>query len=156
MAEPIPLEIPPRDPRAELIARLEAAPAEHAEALLAAYDVLGELYDQGLLEIIRAAVASKDDLMRMGAEAITAPEVVRGLRNAVLLLKVLGSIDPSVVRAVTEALPQALAPQPAVDETPGLLAVMKGFANEDSRRGLAAMQSVLQAFGRGLKPKPDE
>jgi hypothetical protein len=38
MAQPIPLEIPPRNPRAELHSRLEQAPEEHAEAVLAAYE----------------------------------------------------------------------------------------------------------------------
>ena len=36
MAQPIALEIPPRDARKELLTRLENAPAEHAEAALAA------------------------------------------------------------------------------------------------------------------------
>jgi len=40
MAQPIALEIPPRNPRAELRSRLEEAPEEHAEAVLAAYEVL--------------------------------------------------------------------------------------------------------------------
>ncbi len=44
MAQPIPLEIPPRNPRAELRSRLELAPEEHAEAVLAAYEVLQELH----------------------------------------------------------------------------------------------------------------
>jgi hypothetical protein len=43
MAQPIPLEIPPRNPRAELQSRLEHAPEEHAEAVLAAYEVLQQL-----------------------------------------------------------------------------------------------------------------
>src|ERR1700747_1617635 len=42
MAQPIPLEVPPRNPRAELHARLLNAPEEHAEAVLAAYEVLQE------------------------------------------------------------------------------------------------------------------
>ena len=51
VAQPIPLEVPPRNPRAELHARLEQAPDEHAEAVLAAYEVLQELHDRGVLEI---------------------------------------------------------------------------------------------------------
>src|SRR3984893_10867415 len=53
MAQPIPLEIPPRNPRAELQSRLENAPEEHAEAVLAAYEVLEELHNRGVLEIMR-------------------------------------------------------------------------------------------------------
>ncbi len=53
MAQPISLEIPPRDPRKELIARLERAPVEHAEAILSAYEVLQGLHDRQVLEMLR-------------------------------------------------------------------------------------------------------
>ena len=45
MAQPIALEIPPRDARKELITRLEKAPAEHAEALLDAFITLQKKID---------------------------------------------------------------------------------------------------------------
>src|SRR5258708_30674347 len=48
LAQPIPLEIPPRNVRAELQSRLEQAPAEHAEALLSTYEVLQELHNRGV------------------------------------------------------------------------------------------------------------
>jgi hypothetical protein len=44
MAQPIPLEIPPRNPRSALRSRLEQVPEEHAEAVLATYEVLQELH----------------------------------------------------------------------------------------------------------------
>ena len=50
MAQPIPLELPKRDPREELRSRLEHAPADHAAALLAGYEVLQGLHDRGVLE----------------------------------------------------------------------------------------------------------
>ena len=55
MARPIPLEVPPRDSRAELRSRLDQAPEEHAEAILAAYEVLQELHNRGALFTIRMA-----------------------------------------------------------------------------------------------------
>jgi hypothetical protein len=53
MARPIALEFSPRDPAAELRSKLQNAPAEHAEALLAAYEVLRAMHDQGVLDILR-------------------------------------------------------------------------------------------------------
>ncbi len=53
MAQPIPLEVPPRNPRDELRSRLEQAPEQHPEAVLAAYEVLQELHSRGVLEIMR-------------------------------------------------------------------------------------------------------
>jgi hypothetical protein len=48
MAKPILLELPESDARAKLQARLQNAPLEHAEALLAAYEVLQGLHDRGV------------------------------------------------------------------------------------------------------------
>ena len=64
MAKPILLEIPPRDPRVELRTRLENAPVEHAEALLAAYEVLQGLHDNGVLEILRGALGRATRFLR--------------------------------------------------------------------------------------------
>ena len=50
MARPIPLELPKHDPREELRVRLQQAPAEHAEAVLASFEVLQGLHDCGVLE----------------------------------------------------------------------------------------------------------
>ena len=66
MAQPIPLEIPPRNPRAELRSRLEQAPEEHAEAVFAAYEVLQQLHERGVLEIMRGALAASDEILEEG------------------------------------------------------------------------------------------
>ena len=81
MAQPIPLEIRPRNPRAELRSRLEQAPEEHAEAVLAAYEVVQELHNRGVLEILRGALAASDEILEkqigfgiLGAAEILASE----------------------------------------------------------------------------------
>jgi len=74
MAQPIPLEIPPRNPRAELRSRLEQAPEEHAEAVLAAYEVLEQLHERGVLEIMRGALAASDEILEKVVDNARAPE----------------------------------------------------------------------------------
>ena len=64
MAQPIALEIPPRNPRADLRSRVERAPEEHAEAVLAAYELLQELHNQGVLDIMRSALAARTNFWR--------------------------------------------------------------------------------------------
>jgi hypothetical protein len=54
MARPIPLELPERDPREELLSRLEKAPAEHAAAILAGFEVL-----QGSARPRRSRIAAR-------------------------------------------------------------------------------------------------
>jgi len=42
---------------------LEQAPEEHAEAILAAYEVLQELHNRGVLEILRGGLAASDEIL---------------------------------------------------------------------------------------------
>ena len=93
MARPIPLELPKRDPQEELRSRLEKAPAEHAEALLAGFEVLQALHDQGVLEILRGVLGGTK-ILEIVVDASKTPEAIRGIRNLVIITKVLGSMDP--------------------------------------------------------------
>ena len=68
-------EIPPRDPRKELIARLESAPSEHAEALLDAYELLQELYDRRVLETVRGALSASDKLTESATRVAKFPSI---------------------------------------------------------------------------------
>src|SRR5688572_20031805 len=69
MARPISPEPRVRDAHAELHARLENAPAEHAEALLAAYEVLQGLHDRGVPDLMRGALGSSDKLLEIALDA---------------------------------------------------------------------------------------
>jgi uncharacterized protein YjgD (DUF1641 family) len=157
MAQPIPLELPARDTRAELQTRLQNAPAEHAEALLAAYEVLQGLHDRGALELMRGALGSSDKVIEIIVEASKTPESIRGIRNLIILTKILGTIQPELVEGFARSVPEALAETKACDsKPPGLWGILKQFGNRDFRRGLVLINSMLQAFGRNLpseKPK---
>jgi uncharacterized protein YjgD (DUF1641 family) len=153
MAQPIPLEIPPRDPRAELRARLDRAPIEHAEALLAGYEVLQGLHDRGVLELLRGALGSGDKILGMVVEASKKPEAVRGIRNLVILAQTLGSLDPELLKSFAAALPEALENakrESRAADPPGLWALYKRFRGRDGRRGLAVVNNLLEAWGRNL------
>ena len=154
MAQPIPLELPARDPRAELRARLENAPLEHAEALLAAYETLDAMHKSGIFEIARGGLGSKDKLVETVVEAAKTPESVRGLRNAIILAKILGTIEPELVRGFARSLPEAIAITKAhKSRPPGFWRILKQFRSRDFRRGLILVNSLLEAFGRNLPPE---
>jgi hypothetical protein len=85
---PIAFDIPVRDPRQERRARVEAAPAEHAEAVLAAYDVLQALHDRGILDQLRGALGAGDKIVGRAVEAARAPES-RGIGAVSRLLEAL-------------------------------------------------------------------
>jgi len=131
MAKPIPLLIPPRDPRAELRDRLDRAPDEHADAVLAAYDVLQQLHDQGILDIISGGLAARNEILGMLVKDANTPTAIRVMRNLLFGSRVLNT--------------QAPPGKPA-----GLFTLFRRLQSEDSRRGLTAAVAFLESFGHHL------
>jgi uncharacterized protein YjgD (DUF1641 family) len=157
MARPIPLELAPRDPRRELNSRLQQAPLEHAEAVLAAYEVLQGLHDHGVLELMRGTLGGSEKILEQVVAVASGPESIRVTRKLLLLVTTLGEIEPALLSDLTRAIPKALVQANAEEsKPPGLYKLMSTFWNPDFRRGLAAFNHLLVAFGRNLIEKvPD-
>jgi uncharacterized protein YjgD (DUF1641 family) len=152
MAQPIPLEIPPRNPRAELRSRLEQAPEEHAEAVLAAYEVLQELHNRGVLEVMRGALAASDEILETVVDNVKTPEAIRAIRNLLFWRQILGSIEPEWFKGIFKAIPEGIAEATAERDKPiGFFGLLRRLTSKDSLRGLAAGIDFLQAFGRHLQ-----
>src|ERR1700733_9227112 len=106
MAQPILLDLPAHDARTELQVRLQDAPLEHAQALLAAYEVLQGLHDRGVFELLRGALGSSDKVVEIIVDAAKTPASIRSIRNALILAKTLGSLEPEQVEALARSLPE--------------------------------------------------
>ncbi len=151
MAQPIPLEFPPRNPRAELHSRLEQAPDQHAEAVLAAYEVLQELHDRGVLELMRGALAARDEILERVVDNADTPEAMRAIRNLLYWRRILGSIEPEWFKGIFQAIPEGLAQATAERKKPvSIFGLLRRLSDKDTLRGLAAAIDFLQAFGRHL------
>jgi uncharacterized protein YjgD (DUF1641 family) len=152
MAKPIPLQLPKRDPQEELRSRLEKAPDEHAEAVLASLDVLQSLHDQGVLELLRGVLGGGNKILEIVVDASKSPEAIRGIRNLVIITKILGSMDPEVLKKFTEAVPNALAGAAKAQETepPGFWESFRMLRSKNLRRGLAVANNLLEALGRNF------
>jgi uncharacterized protein YjgD (DUF1641 family) len=149
MARPIPFEPTSRDPREELRSRLQDAPLEHAEALLATYEILQGLHDRCVLDLLRGVLGSSDKVMATFVEAIKTPEAIRVTRNLLLLIQTLGAIEPDSLRVLTrtfsEVLRQTKAQEP---DPPGLWKLFNRIRSSDGRRGLATIITTLETLGR--------
>jgi uncharacterized protein YjgD (DUF1641 family) len=151
MAPPIRLQLPPRDPRAELQSRLQHAPAEHAEALLSALDLLQGLHDRGALDLMRGAVGSSDKVLGNAVEAANSPESIRGVRSLIVMINTLGTIDPEALATCARAVAPALDAMTRPSRPPSLWRLMSDFLwDKDVRRGHLALVTLLKTFGRGL------
>ena len=158
MARPIPLHLAPRDQREEFNLRLQQAPLDHAEALLAAYEVLQGLHDHGVLELMRGALGGGEKILEQVVAVASGPASIRATRNLLLLVTTLGEIEPDLLSDLTRAIPRALVQANAEQrKPPGLFKLMSTFWNKDFRRGLAALNDLLVVFGRNLIEKvPDK
>jgi hypothetical protein len=155
MAQPIPLHLAPRDPRHDLSLRLQQAPLDHAEAVLAGYEVLQGLHDHGVLELMRGILGGSEKVLDQVVAVASGPEAIRASRNLLLLVKTLGEIEPVLLGDLTRAIPKALVQANAEEaRPPGLIRLVSTFwRNKDFRRGLAAFNDLLIMFGKNLSAK---
>src|ERR1700728_4734475 len=128
MAQPIKLELPPRDAKKELMMRLEQAPAEHAAALLDSYELLQTLHEHGVFSLVRGVVGATDKLVEAASETAKADESIRAMRNGIILAKMLGSIDPEFLQQVSNAVGETFGDTKQMpSKPPGLISLLTGF-----------------------------
>ena len=152
MARPIPLELPPRDPREKLRKLLDEAPIEHAEALLDSYELLQQLHEHGVFQLLRGALGASDKLIETAVDAAKSDESVRAIRNAMILGKMLDSINPEVLQCIATATSETLGCyQKPVIEPPGLFALLNQFRHKELRRSMALINKFLETLGNQIK-----
>jgi uncharacterized protein YjgD (DUF1641 family) len=152
MAQPIPLQLPPRDPREELRDRLEKAPVEHAEALLDSYQLLQKLHDRGAFQLLRGALEASDKMVETAVGAVRSEESIRAVRNAIILGKMLASINPELLKAFAVAMGETLGSyRKPVIEPPGLFSLLNQFRRKELRRSIALINRFLETLGRQLR-----
>ena len=156
MAQAIPLQVAPRDARAELRERLERAPDEHAEAILAAYELLQEVHNQGLLDIARSALSVRDEILGTLANNASTPQAVRAIRNVLFLSRVLGGIEPERLQAVFQPIADGIVQATAKPKEPvTCFDLLRRLLAKESLRALGAAVDFLQCFGRSLLRSED-
>jgi uncharacterized protein YjgD (DUF1641 family) len=151
MTRPIAFKPITVDFKADLVRRLEKAPAEHAAALLAALDILEVAHREGLLDILHGMIGAKDTITAQVAKYASLPEGVAGIRNLLTAAKILTELDPEVLDHLSKAMAGATEEHKREQQPPSLLQIAKRATSEDSRRGLSFLTLLLSGFGRSLK-----
>lgn len=141
MANPIRFQ-PHHDPRLELENRLQAAPVQHAEALLVLFDIIEEAHDQGLLDLVHGAVGSKNAIAAKLAYYAKQPSSTQAIRNVLILGELLGSLDPTILADTTK---QALQ---RTEQPPSLWHLFRRAASADGRRGMGMFLSLVCGLGK--------
>ena len=111
MAQPIRTYTPHRNEQDEVRAKVENAPLQHGKALLAAYELLQEAQDHGVLDTLRGAIGAGDAIVDKVSEFANTPEGVRAMRNFLALSRVFANLDPEKVDAVANAITEESMPK---------------------------------------------
>ncbi len=153
MADPIQFKVQ-RDVKEELHRKVEDAPAQHAEAVLAAYELLQEAHDHGVLDALRGAIGAGEAFIGTAAGYANTPEGIRAMRNLLIMVRLLGDIDPAVLHALSSAYAQSQrAEESQASEPPSLWQTFRRLTGKDSRRTLAMLAGFTEAFGRAQKSR---
>jgi uncharacterized protein YjgD (DUF1641 family) len=151
MANPLRFKPLPVDPKRELQRQLEAAPTEHAEALLVLWNLLETAHRQGILDLLDGAIAAKDTIADTIARYAATPEGIAGIRNLLAAVKIAGTLDPELLDRLAPVLAAAAAEHNRERTPPSLWQLLRRSTSEDSRRGLSFLTLLLSGLGRSLK-----
>ncbi len=151
MASPISFKPQPVDPHQELMNRLEAAPRQHAEALLVAWDLLQTAHDQGILDLAQGLIGGRDIIAGKLAEAGKSEEGVAALRNVLAVGRILASFDPDMLQRMAKAF-ESDGDAPQVEKkAPSLWQLFRGATSEDGRRGIGFVTAMLTKVGSATR-----
>jgi uncharacterized protein YjgD (DUF1641 family) len=149
MAKPVAYRVfTPPDSHGELKRKIDAAPAEHADAILSAYRLLEEAHESGTLEMLRGALAAQDSIINHVVGLVSEPEMMNGLRNLIVLGKVLGNINQTIETAIDgdDKGKRRHAP-------PSLFTLVSRMNTPDARRGIEVAVGLLAALGAAVRPQ---
>jgi uncharacterized protein YjgD (DUF1641 family) len=149
MAKPVAYRVfTPPDTREELKRKIDAAPAEHADAILSAYRLLEQAHESGTLELLRGALAAQDSIINHVVGLVSEPEMVNGLRNLIIFGKVLGTVNQTMETSTggDDKVKKKNAP-------PSLFTLMRRMNTPDARRGVEVATGLLAALGAAAQPQ---
>jgi uncharacterized protein YjgD (DUF1641 family) len=149
MATPISFKLTPTDPHTELMKKVHAAPHEHAEALLVAWDLLQAAHDQGILDLAQGLLGGRDLIAGKLAEAGKSDEAVAAMRNALSMGRILASFDPNLLQKIARSLDEE--PLHAEQKAPGIFMLMRRTFAGDTRRGIGFLLNVIARAGKLVK-----
>ena len=128
---------------------LEHAPSPHEGAINSGLDLLQAMHDKGILDLLRGAVGSGGELVKIAADAVDQPDPIRGIRNFVLLTQFFASIPPDALKSLVQTV-QSGAKREKAHKAPSLWQLLKRLRSEDTRHGLAVTLDLVEGLGRGL------
>jgi len=135
-------EFTPKNSQNDLMRRLEQVPDQHAEALLAAYDLLQRMHEKGLIDIASGLLSASDTVIDKVADVASSTEVVNALRIVLMFTNLLKALDTERMHVLISG-PES--------KPPSLWALGQEAMSKDARMGMATAVGLLNVFGAALR-----
>ena len=146
MAQPVPFRrYIPENTKDDLTRKVEAAPTEHADALLSLYQLLQQLHDTGTLNLLRGMFGAGDAVVNHVVDIVSRPEMVNLLRSGLAVGGLVSNIDPEALDTAIQGKPEDRG------KTPSLWTIGKQMRSEEALLGLSVAASLLTALGTAVK-----
>ena len=130
----------PENSREDLARRIREAPADHAEAILAAYELLEKLHDAGLLSLASGVISAGSRIVDRLADVADSPQAVTALRAALIFGSILNTLD-------SDELHKAMQVQ---KNDASLFRILKGLTTKESRQVAMIGVNLLNVIGKAL------
>ncbi len=150
MAKAVEFRPVPRPAIEETQRKLEAAPLEHAEALLNAYRLLQTLHDSNALDMARGLLGAGGTVLTESVSVLTSPAATRAMRNLLVLLNLMSEIDPEMLHSLSDTLTPLLKPAAARPEPLSVFGIARKVMSRDVRMVLGIGLIAVEAIGKGI------
>lgn len=132
----------PADERPDLMRRLEAAPREHAEAILEGYALLERLHSARLLATANGLLSAGDVVVDRLTDVVSSPQAVTLLQVGLILGDVVTSLNANRLQEVVAQTKAA---------TPSWFSLLRRLFSANTRRTLGLTLGLLDVVGDSLK-----
>ena len=141
MAQPVEFrEFTPQNSREDLLRRIREAPADHADALLAAFALLQKLHDAGLLSLASGLISAGSTIIDRLADVADSPQAVTALRTTLILGSVLNTLDADELHKAMQV----------EEKDASLLRILKGLTTKESRQVVMIGVNLMNVIGKAL------
>jgi uncharacterized protein YjgD (DUF1641 family) len=133
-------EFTPQNSREDLLRRIREAPADHADAFLAAFALLQKLHDAGLLSLASGLISAGGTIIDRLADVADSPQAVTALRTTLIFGSLLNTLD-------ADELDKAMR---VGEKDASLWRILKGLTTKESRLVAMIGVNLMNVIGRAL------
>jgi|SRR5271156_5132062 len=130
----------PENSREDLARRIREAPADHAEAILAAYELLEKLHDAGLLSLASGVISAGNAIIDRLAVVADSQQAVVALRAALIFGSILNTLDADELHKAMQV----------EAKNASLFCILKGLTTKESRQVAMIGVNLLNVIGKAL------